>query len=31
VDIVGSSNSDAFLVHSGKMSNLGPGEALGIK
>ena len=29
-DIVGGSNSDAFLVHSGKMSNLGPGEALGI-
>ena len=29
-DIVGGSNSDAFLMHSGKMSNLGPGEALGI-
>jgi hypothetical protein len=29
-DIVGGSNSDAFLVHSGKMSNRGPGEALGI-
>ena len=29
-DIGGGSNSDAFLVPSGKMSNLGPGEALGI-
>ena len=29
-DIVDGSNSDAFLVHSGELSNLGPGEALGI-
>lgn len=28
-DIVGGSNSDAFLVHSGKMSNLGPGRGVG--
>jgi probable HAF family extracellular repeat protein len=29
-DIVGGSNGDAFLVHKGKMTNLGPGEATGI-
>ena len=29
-DVVGGSNSDAFLVHNGKMTNLGPGEATGI-
>jgi probable HAF family extracellular repeat protein len=29
-DIVGGSNGDAFLVHNGKMTNLGPGEATGI-
>jgi probable HAF family extracellular repeat protein len=29
-DVVGGSNGDAFLVHDGKMTNLGPGEATGI-
>jgi probable HAF family extracellular repeat protein len=29
-DVVGGSNGDAFLVHNGKMTNLGPGEATGI-
>jgi probable HAF family extracellular repeat protein len=29
-DVVGGSNSDAFLVHNGKMNDLGPGEAFGI-
>ncbi len=29
-DIVGISNGDAFLVHNGKMRDLGPGEATGI-
>jgi probable HAF family extracellular repeat protein len=29
-DIAGGSNGDAFLVHNGKMSDLGPGEASGI-
>src|SRR5215471_14242628 len=29
-DVVGGSNSRAFLVHHGKMTDLGPGEATGI-
>ncbi len=29
-DVVGDSNGDAFLVHNGKMSDLGPGAARGI-
>ncbi len=29
-DVVGGSNGDAFLVHNGKLSDLGPGEAFGI-
>jgi probable HAF family extracellular repeat protein len=29
-DVVGGSNSQAFLVHHGKMTSLGPGEATGI-
>ena len=29
-DVVGGSNGDAFLVHNGKMSDLGPGTATGI-
>ena len=29
-DIVGGSNGDAFLVHNGKMTDLGPGAATGI-
>jgi probable HAF family extracellular repeat protein len=29
-DIVGGSNGDAFLVHNGKMTDLGPGSASGI-
>ena len=29
-DVVGGSNGQAFLVHNGKMSDLGPGEATGI-
>jgi probable HAF family extracellular repeat protein len=29
-DVVGGSNSRAFLVHKGKMTDLGPGEATGI-
>jgi probable HAF family extracellular repeat protein len=29
-DVVGGSNGAAFLVHNGKMTNLGPGEATGI-
>ena len=29
-DVVGVSNGDAFLVHNGKMTDLGPGEAFGI-
>jgi probable HAF family extracellular repeat protein len=29
-DVVGGSNGDAFLVHNGKMTDLGPGQATGI-
>ena len=29
-DVVGGSNGEAFLVHNGKMTDLGPGEATGI-